>query len=590
MATRRESKLKDQDGKASVEISPEACDDEEIEIDQLCRVSCFGKPMVCEKRYLTWSMVFTLVILTAIATITISIDYGVSHKDDRHIVAWYSAGIFVILSVSLSLYEIFMHLANFSNPPLQRYIVRILWMVPIYAVESWFSLRFKTQAIYLESARETYEGYVIYNFFYLLISYLGGEDELIRLSLRRNEPEKEHHIWPMQYFLKQWRTGKQFVVRCKLGTLQYVVIKIFITITTFILEATNKYDEGNLSPNSSYLYIALIGNFSQIWAMYCLVLVYHAYYDELEGLRPLPKFICVKAVVFFSFWQQVLIAVLVQQGVIHQTFDYSTDEVARGFQDYLICIEMLFAAIAHIFSFSYMDYVVKVKKTTRAPLMQAFLDSSIPGEVITDTVRMGRGVGRAIGRVGHKAMAGAGYVITGAGQAVSVVHKRVRRIVRKPSMINEGETNEVVEEEFVQVGYEDAMPEGSYEVVNIMGADGRKQSILVTKEEAETIDGGNEKESTLDGKTQASPPSAAAAAASERIHSNEQLETKSATAAARGDSVGETIGEGADAASPASGGDAERLRSPDAGEQSPSEDDIGFAERKSLLPSKQPAE
>eukprot|EP00466_Bigelowiella_natans_P005035 jgi/Bigna1/87017/estExt_fgenesh1_pg.C_160034 len=487
MATRRESKLdgssdvfifqKDQDGKASVEISPEACDDEEIEIDQLCRVSCFGKPMVCEKRYLTWSMVFTLVILTAIATITISIDYGVSHKDDRHIVAWYSAGIFVILSVSLSLYEIFMHLANFSNPPLQRYIVRILWMVPIYAVESWFSLRFKTQAIYLESARETYEGYVIYNSSISSSRTSGG-----RTNSSGNEPEKEHHIWPMQYFLKQWRTGKQFVVRCKLGTLQYVVIKIFITITTFILEATNKYDEGNLSPNSSYLYIALIGNFSQIWAMYCLVLVYHAYYDELEGLRPLPKFICVKAVVFFSFWQQVLIAVLVQQGV---------------------------------------------------------------------------------------AMAGAGYVITGAGQAVSVVHKRVQRPM---------------------VGYEDAMPEGSYEVVNIMGADGRKQSILVTKEEAETIDGGNEKESTLDGKTQASPPSAAAAAASERIHSNEQLETKSATAAARGDSVGETIGEGADAASPASGGDAERLRSPDAGEQSPSEDDIGFAERKSLLPSKQPAE
>ena len=36
-----------------------------------------------------------------------------------------------------------MHMMNYVEPSLQRYAIRILWMVPIYAVESWFSLRFK---------------------------------------------------------------------------------------------------------------------------------------------------------------------------------------------------------------------------------------------------------------------------------------------------------------------------------------------------------------------------------------------------------------------------------------------------------------
>jgi hypothetical protein len=32
--------------------------------------------------------------------------------------------------------------------------------------------------------------------------------------------------------------------------------------------------------------------------------------------RPLPKFLCVKAIIFFSFWQSVVVALLVSAGVI----------------------------------------------------------------------------------------------------------------------------------------------------------------------------------------------------------------------------------------------------------------------------------
>ena len=45
------------------------------------------------------------------------------------------ATIFVLLSVPVSLYEIAMHLENFSRPKLQTRIIRILFMVPIYALD-----------------------------------------------------------------------------------------------------------------------------------------------------------------------------------------------------------------------------------------------------------------------------------------------------------------------------------------------------------------------------------------------------------------------------------------------------------------------
>ena len=38
------------------------------------------------------------------------------------------------------------------------------------------------------------------------------------------------------------------------------------------------------------------------WAMYNLIFFYHTLVTELSGLKPFAKVICIKAVVFFTFW------------------------------------------------------------------------------------------------------------------------------------------------------------------------------------------------------------------------------------------------------------------------------------------------
>ena len=57
--------------------------------------------------------------------------------------AWFISGMFVLMAIPVTVYEVAMHLEYFSRPKLQIRVIRILWMVPVYAIDSWFALRFK---------------------------------------------------------------------------------------------------------------------------------------------------------------------------------------------------------------------------------------------------------------------------------------------------------------------------------------------------------------------------------------------------------------------------------------------------------------
>ena len=297
------------------------------------------------------------------------------HGKEPHLIAWFSAGGFVILGFPISIYGILMHLTNYYQPNVQCYVVRILWMVPIYSIESWLCLRFHKVAIYIETLRDCYESFVLYCFFQYLIEVLGGEESLVML-LKDKSPTRGVHMWSMDWCIKPWvmgqpistvdtKTGQRsvkwtspFFKNCKLGCLQYVLLKFISSIFVVVLEKFDFYKEGDFSPTSGYLYICILTNTSQCWALYCLIFFYYATKNELGPIRPVGKFLSVKALVFFTWWQSVGIAFLHQMDLIpaYVDGDWTADEVAKGLQAYLICIEMFIASIVHTFVFPHTDY------------------------------------------------------------------------------------------------------------------------------------------------------------------------------------------------------------------------------------------
>lgn len=114
--------------------------------------------------------------------------------------------------------QVAMHTEYYTRPRLQRHVIRILWMVPIYSLDAWFALRFNHARAYLDPIREIYEAYVIYNFYAYLMNYL--EDELGLVDEHLAKKAQVGHVWPCNYFLKPWRMGQEFIWETKKVSLQ----------------------------------------------------------------------------------------------------------------------------------------------------------------------------------------------------------------------------------------------------------------------------------------------------------------------------------------------------------------------------------
>ncbi|XP_026181069.1 transmembrane protein 184B-like isoform X1 [Mastacembelus armatus] len=273
------------------------------------------------------------------------------------------SGFFVWTALLITCHQIYMHLRYYSSPNEQRHIVRILFIVPIYAFDSWLSLLFFTNEeyyVYFDTVRDCYEAFVIYNFLSLCYEYLGGESAIMA-EIRGKPIESSCMYGTCCLWGKTYSIG--FLRFCKQATLQFCVVKPLMAVITVILQAFGKYRDGDFNVASGYLYVTIIYNISVSLSLYALFLFYFATRELLVPYNPVLKFFMVKSVIFLSFWQGMLLAILEKCGAIPQisSAEVSVGEgtVAAGYQNFIICIEMFFAAVALRHAFTYKVYMDK---------------------------------------------------------------------------------------------------------------------------------------------------------------------------------------------------------------------------------------
>ncbi|CAE7060655.1 unnamed protein product [Rhizoctonia solani] len=295
-----------------------------------------------------------------------------------------SAGLATVIATVTSVLSICSHLKNYRKPALQRMVIRIMVMVPLYAISSFISLFSLEAGVIIDVIRDIYEAFVIYCFFHLLLSYLGGERSLLILLYGR---EPKEHAFPVRLFKRELDASDPFTfLFLRRGILQYVQVKPILAAVTLILKALGKYREGAFRVDAGYLYVSIVYNASICLSLYCLAMFWVCVSSDLRAFRPMPKFLCVKGILFFSFWQSIFISSLVSIGVIKHLGTYTdTEHISLAITDTLICYEMPFFAIAHSYAFSTADYTEPTTHhVARMPFLHALRDAFGLLDVIVD--------------------------------------------------------------------------------------------------------------------------------------------------------------------------------------------------------------
>lgn len=256
-----------------------------------------------------------------------------AYNESGHGLAVIIGGVFALLASALSAVQVKAHWKHWTHPPSQRLVVRILYMVPIYALSAWMSLTFLDLSAYIDFIRSCYEAFVIYTFMILLTKYLGGHQGVVE-CMQYKQPQP----WPSpMYCMKPVKPDSRFLYYLKYGTLQYTILMPICALATVVLSTFGAYSDGVIAYDNGYAYITAIVNCSQVLSLYCLVWLYVCMKNELAPFGPGYKFIVVKSVVFATFWQGVALAVMVKFGWITGTSSFTVSEVQVGIQDFAVC-------------------------------------------------------------------------------------------------------------------------------------------------------------------------------------------------------------------------------------------------------------
>lgn len=202
-----------------------------------------------------------------------------------------------------------------------------------------------------------------------------------------------HHLWPLNHALPKVDISDPYTfLAIKRGILQYAWLKPILAIAATIMKATGIYQEGYIGVTSGYLWSGIIYNISVTLSLYSLGLFWVCMHNDLLPYRPVPKFLCIKLVIFASYWQGFFLSILVWLGAIPDDVQgYTPDNLAAAIQDALICCEMPAFAVAHWYAFSWHDYADNTVSSARLPVKYAVRDAFGVLDLIEDSKQTFRG-------------------------------------------------------------------------------------------------------------------------------------------------------------------------------------------------------
>ncbi len=235
---------------------------------------------------------------------------------ENDFVKYQLAGTFTLIGCLISLWHMTSHLRHYHKPRVQRRIMAILWMVPIYGVTSWLTLVMPKFEQFFSAIRDCYEAYAVYTFIAILCAILeegrGFAGLIEKLTKRvfiemeaierydpnQGGPRPKLHMsppWPFCYVNNRpISIAAAWLYQCKLMAMQFVILKPLLTMSPAIFKWMGVDYDGHpvyfhethmINWRAPKLYVIILQNISVGVAFYGLLSFYHGTREDLVRHR-----------------------------------------------------------------------------------------------------------------------------------------------------------------------------------------------------------------------------------------------------------------------------------------------------------------
>jgi hypothetical protein len=277
---------------------------------------------------------------------------------------------FVLLRTGKDIYRHWQYRNTFSLHTKYLRIISIMIMVPLYAILSFLSLLFSAYTVYFDIIRDSYEGFALYECFCLYVDFLGySVIDNTRSTQTVKKLLEEHntsiyHSWILKQICKNdWLKDNLYNNRtwikvnmyekCKYCILQYCILKPIISLISCILYYNDLFTYANFQiTKNAYCSLLIISFVSIGIAFYFFGIFCSSLQNELKKYNPLKKFLCIKIIILFSFWQESFFDLLIGADILdagNETKEY----IIATIHDFVMCIELVPFAIFHHHVFGY---------------------------------------------------------------------------------------------------------------------------------------------------------------------------------------------------------------------------------------------
>jgi hypothetical protein len=212
--------------------------------------------------------------------------------------------------------------------------------------------------------------------------------------------EVDEWPWPLNWWksctglCKKPSNGLTWFNIIWISIFQYCFIRVATTIIATTTQYTGHYCEDSLHPAFAHFWVMFLNCLAVTVAMYMLIAFYMQMKTILQPNKPLLKLLCIKLVIFFSFWQMIVCDFLSSANIIKPSRKLSQGDISVGFNALLTCFEMIIFAIMHIYAFPWKPYYkpahsdykegqfVDTDKPERTSIIRSLADVFNPWDIV----------------------------------------------------------------------------------------------------------------------------------------------------------------------------------------------------------------